>query len=1041
KMKKMQRMAWDALKNKHNIIINAPTASGKTLAICWLIAQDLQNDSHKKAIIAVPQTIIADGFKGYYNLEFPDKSDIAWSPAHYLCDDNKESNISQVYSFLNREGQKNNINDRILVCSHASLVDSFQQYPKLFKDIVICVDEAHHIRYTQGLEVEENDTKTSMDFCNEMGQLVATALKSEEKNIELILSTATLFRGDRLEIIPKSQESKFTKFHYPMDEYLKDCYWLKGFKYDFCMYNKSWVKRLTHLFNDKIGKTIIYLPSVGNKTYSHGSKHCDTNEIYKCIAGQKNFVVKEEPDGITLIKRGNDWIKVINLVDDSSKELRGRRKNLIIEAHKFKDGSLVDVVVTLNMFREGANWKWADREVIIGTKGSLTDMSQIIGRLLRDAPDKKYVEALQLLPFSFDQIDRDKFKDNLNEYSKVLFATMLLEDAISPVSITVPLKKTKKIKSGGGSGLPVIDYLRVQVQDENKILKIWEEIRDECIIAQDNNEVNFGVNNKKSRNKFAEITSKVLTECKVKKYHKEISEQIRKRWVRESLKTTKGVNLDHIDFNIIQINPLQFWLNYTSGMCGLKTFREFREAIRFYNFLPFEEAREFVRKLGLKTKDGWKDYCRSGKKPSNIPFDPQKDYSLNGWQGWGNWLGTGRIANQNKVYLSFEKAREFIRTLKLKGEDAWREYSKSDKKPGNIPANPRGVYEGEFLGMSDWLGKNKDFKKFLPFKEAKEFVRKLGLKNGMEWKQYCKSGKKPNNIPSSVYQTYDGEFVDICDWIGVESPKNIKYLSIKKAKLIVKKLGFTSQKQWWEYCKSDKKPTNITSSPQNFYKDKGWISWGDWFGTGYVAPSKRKFLSFKKAREFVRKLNLKGQKEWQDYCKSGKKPNNIPVNGDQKYKKEWQDWSDWLGTDNTRNYLSFKEAREFVRKLNLKSGKEWLNYCKSGKKPHNIPNCPMSPYSDCGWISMGDWLGNDSVSSVEKSKRFLPVLKAREFVKKLGLKSHKEWSNYNRSGKKPSNIPNDPYSTYGKEFVKLGGMGWWMGTGYVSNQNRNNLSK
>ena len=34
-----------------------------------------------------------------------------------------------------------------------------------------------------------------------------------------------------------------------------------------------------------------------------------------------------------------------------------------------------------------------------------------------------------------------------------------------------------------------------------------------------------------------------------------------------------------------------------------------------------------------------------------------------------------------------------------------------------------------------------------PFKEAREFVRSLKLKNLMDWKNYVKSGKKPDDIP------------------------------------------------------------------------------------------------------------------------------------------------------------------------------------------------------------------------------------------------------------------------------------------------------
>ena len=56
---------------------------------------------------------------------------------------------------------------------------------------------------------------------------------------------------------------------------------------------------------------------------------------------------------------------------------------------------------------------------------------------------------------------------------------------------------------------------------------------------------------------------------------------------------------------------------------------------------------------------------------------------------------------------------------------------------------------------------------------------------------------------------------------------------------------------------------------------------GDWLGTGTVATHLRQYRSFKEARAFVRGLGLKSEAEWRDYCKSGKKPDDIPANPDQ----------------------------------------------------------------------------------------------------------------------------------------------------------------
>jgi hypothetical protein len=41
--------------------------------------------------------------------------------------------------------------------------------------------------------------------------------------------------------------------------------------------------------------------------------------------------------------------------------------------------------------------------------------------------------------------------------------------------------------------------------------------------------------------------------------------------------------------------------------------------------------------------------------------------------------------------------------------------------------------------------------RFLPFKEAREFVHSLGIKKRKEWQKWCKSVKKPKDIPSHPY--------------------------------------------------------------------------------------------------------------------------------------------------------------------------------------------------------------------------------------------------------------------------------------------------
>ena len=52
------------------------------------------------------------------------------------------------------------------------------------------------------------------------------------------------------------------------------------------------------------------------------------------------------------------------------------------------------------------------------------------------------------------------------------------------------------------------------------------------------------------------------------------------------------------------------------------------------------------------------------------------------------------------------------------------------------------------------------------------------------------------------------------------------------------------------------------------------------------------------ARGFARSLSLNSQKEWQEFCRSGKLPEDIPADPESAYKgKGWMGWSDWLGCD------------------------------------------------------------------------------------------------------------------------------------------------
>jgi hypothetical protein len=118
-------------------------------------------------------------------------------------------------------------------------------------------------------------------------------------------------------------------------------------------------------------------------------------------------------------------------------------------------------------------------------------------------------------------------------------------------------------------------------------------------------------------------------------------------------------------------------------------------------FRSFTEARTFVRELALKTPAAWKAYCKLGRRPADIPTHPHVIYSDEGWVGMSDWLGTGKAASGQ--HLSFKNARAFVRALRLKSYTEWIDYCKSGKKPADIPASPEYLYKNQ-AGLASPIG-------------------------------------------------------------------------------------------------------------------------------------------------------------------------------------------------------------------------------------------------------------------------------------------------------------------------------------------------
>jgi len=95
---------------------------------------------------------------------------------------------------------------------------------------------------------------------------------------------------------------------------------------------------------------------------------------------------------------------------------------------------------------------------------------------------------------------------------------------------------------------------------------------------------------------------------------------------------------------------------------------------------------------------------------------------------------------------------------------------------------------------------------------------------------------------------------------------------------------------WMIFTKSEDFPSNIPVAANSYYKNKGWITWGDFLGTGQEAWKNKNWEPYKEAKKIIQKLakkyKIRTKIDWNKFTKSGKLPRNIPASPWIVYTKE-----------------------------------------------------------------------------------------------------------------------------------------------------------
>ncbi|MCC7432436.1 hypothetical protein IT412_02825 [Candidatus Peregrinibacteria bacterium] len=247
------------------------------------------------------------------------------------------------------------------------------------------------------------------------------------------------------------------------------------------------------------------------------------------------------------------------------------------------------------------------------------------------------------------------------------------------------------------------------------------------------------------------------------------------------------------------------------------------------HYASYEEARAAARSLGIRTRS---EYSERYKEDIRLPSSPREKYK-DEWISWNEFLtGDKSMFDRAKeIYQTISDAKEATKRLNIITADEYQKRYREDKR---LPASPREKYKDEWISWIDFLGtglissKERTKEIYSNIAEAKEAVRKLGIK---AYTEYRKRYNEDKRLPSGPDLKYKDEWISWSDFLenGLKSSKERTkeiYKSIAEAKEAVNRLGITTVDEYRKRYSEDKR---LPSVPNDKYKDE-WISWINFLG-------------------------------------------------------------------------------------------------------------------------------------------------------------------------------------------------------------------
>ena len=262
------------------------------------------------------------------------------------------------------------------------------------------------------------------------------------------------------------------------------------------------------------------------------------------------------------------------------------------------------------------------------------------------------------------------------------------------------------------------------------------------------------------------------------------------------------------------------------------------------------------------------------------------------------------VALQLAYYMEYDEAKYMLSTLKIKNSLEYKELVKNGKLE-KLPTRPERYYKKRgWMSWADFLSNNNiiacqdrvDY--YYCFVDATKVVQKLRFKNITDYhkRARCIDNRLPRN-PDTFYSEWDGWSKYLGIDIISDNQKHANYLSYDEAKVYMKNNypNIKSGSQWKKFRDNNDIPLFLPLNPWHTYKNKGWLGWGDYLGTGNVSNKDKVYLPYEEAEKIIHTYSLNNNREWREFIKNNKNL-GIPSSPDKTYKdKGWVNWYVWLG--------------------------------------------------------------------------------------------------------------------------------------------------